>query len=136
MRIFYCSIVIILIALQSVSAIAAQNSIHTDNHQDSHQGSYQDTHLSTHQNNQHQDSAHHSKAELLAFQAQALDGEPVHSDADHPDCHANHCHHSSFVYLDLSTQMHLSNTIDKQVSTKNTVFSSIPTSPDSRPPIV
>lgn len=110
-RIFCFYIVIILIALQSVNAISAINDIH-------------------------QDSDHHNEAELLAFQTQAVDGQSTHSDADHPDCHSNHCHHSNLIYLDLSSQVYLSNTIDKQVINKTVLFNSLPVSPDSRPPIV
>ena len=130
-------IVIILIALQSVSAIVAINDSHQNSHLSSHQqsNSNQSQSQDLHQSN-HQDSDHHSEAELLAFQAQALDGEPVHSDADHPDCHSNHCHHNNLIYLDLSSQVYLSNTMDKQVINKTVIFNSLPVSPDSRPPIV
>ena len=124
MRIFCCYIVIILIALQSINAIAAIN-----NHQDSHQSTYEHEGM-------HQDSDHHSEAELLVFQVQALDGETTHSDADHPDCHANHCHHSNFIYFDLNSQIHLSITIDKQVINKIVLFNSLVIRPDFRPPIV
>ncbi|PKG81332.1 hypothetical protein CXF85_17805 [Colwellia sp. 75C3] len=141
-RTFCFYIVITLIALQSVNAISAIN----DSHQDSHQSSQQNSHLSSHQQNiahsyqdfqvNHQDSDHHSEAELIAFQTQTLDGQSTHSDADHPDCHSNHCHHSNLIYLDLSSQVHLSITTDKQVINKAVLFNSLPVSPDSRPPIV
>ena len=124
-RILCCYIVIILIALQSINTIASINITHQDSHQNSHSDA-----------NNHQDSDHHSEAELLAFQTQAIDGEPAHSEADHPDCHSNHCHHSNLIYLDLSSQVHLSNTIDIQVINKTATFNSLPISPDSRPPIV
>jgi len=130
-RIFFCYVVVILIALQSVNAIAAIN----DSHQDSHQLTHKNAHLEniTHS---HQDSEHHTEQELLAFQSKALNGDTPHSDADHPDCHSNHCHHSNLIYLDLSSFMNLSITIDKQVINKAVLFNSLPISPDSRPPIV
>ncbi len=131
MRIFFCYVVVILIALQSVNAIAAINL----SHQDSHQLTYKNAHLKNTAHS-HQDSDHHSEQELLAFQAQSLDGENTHSDADHPDCHSNHCHHSNLIYIELSSLMNLSITIDKQVINKTVLFNSLPISPDSRPPIV
>jgi len=130
-RIFFCYVVIILIALQSVNAIAAINISHQDSHQLTHKKSQlKNTAYS------HQDSDHHTEQELLAFQSQALNGDNTHSDADHPDCHSNHCHHSNLIYLDLSSFMILSITIDKQVINKKVLFNSLPISPDSRPPIV
>ncbi|MCP4321504.1 MAG: hypothetical protein GY787_06570 [Alteromonadales bacterium] len=134
-RIFCCYIVIILIALQSVSAIAAVNASHQESHQFTHKNAHLKTTNHSHLNN-HQDSDHHSEQELLAFQAQALDGENTHSDADHPDCHSNHCHHSNLVYLDLSSSVALLNTTEKQVINTTTAFNSLPISPDLRPPIV
>lgn len=146
-RIFCFYIVIILIALQSVNTISAINNSHQQSHQYGHQNTQKDSHLSSHQSRvthgyqskrqgNHQDSDHHSEVELLAFQTQALDGKSVHSDADHPDCHANHCHHSNFIYIDLSSQMYLSKTVDKQIIKKNALFTSLFFSPVSRPPIV
>lgn len=134
-RIFCCYIVIILIALQSVNAIAAISPSHNDSHQNSHLSAHQKNLAHSYQR-KHQDSDHHSAAELLALQTQVLDGESIHSEVDHPDCHANHCHHSNLIYLDLLSQVHLSNTIDKQVINKTVLFNSLPISPDSRPPIV
>lgn len=99
----------------------------SNNHQDSHQNS-----VSTH----HQDSDHHSDEELLAFQLKSLDGTSKHSDADHPDCHSNHCHHSQLIYLDLSSEVMLLSFIDKQVTKKAVMFNSRPISPDFRPPII
>ncbi|ALO36426.1 hypothetical protein CMT41_18015 [Colwellia sp. MT41] len=131
MRILCCYLVIILIVLQSVNAIAAISISQNDAQQNSHLTAHQNSH-----SNSHQDSDHHSAAELLAFQIQALDGKSVHSDADHPDCHTNHCHHSNLLYLDFSSPVYLSKTIDKQVSNKTVLFNSLPLSPDSRPPIV
>lgn len=131
MRIFCCYIVIILIALQSVSAIAAINVTHQDSHQLTHNNAHLKNTAHT-----HQDSDHHSAQELLAFQAQSLDGESTHSDADHPDCHSNHCHHSNLVYLDLSSSVSLLNTIEKQAISTAVAFHSLPISPDLRPPIV
>lgn len=148
-RIFCFYIVIILIALQSVNAISANSGSHDDDHQGSHSSSHQQSHQNSHQNadlshnlSSHSSvhpNSHHSAAELLAFQAQALAGELEHSDADHPDCHHSHCHHShhsSLVYLDLSAKVHLSKTVDKQVINKNALFNSLLISPASRPPIV
>jgi hypothetical protein len=120
-----------MIALQSVNAIAAINI----SHQDSHLKKSEHSHQSSRQSN-HQDSDHHSEQELLAFQAQALNGENPHTDADHIDCHSNHCHHSNLVYLDLSSSVNLLNSIDKQVINTTTLISSLPISPDLRPPIV
>jgi len=134
-RIFCCYIVIILIALQSVSAIAAISASHQEPHQLTHKNAHLTMTDHSHLNN-HQDSDHHSAQELLAFQAQSLDGENTHSDADHPDCHSNHCHHSNLIYIELSSLMNLSMTIDKQVINKAVSFNSLPICPDSRPPIV
>ncbi len=131
MRIFFCYVVIILIALQSVNAIAAINV----SHQDSHQLTHKNAHLNNTAHS-HQDSEHHTEQELLAFQSQALNGETPHSDADHPDCHSNHCHHSNLVYLDLSSSVSLLNTIEKQAISTAVAFHSLPISPDLRPPIV
>jgi hypothetical protein len=113
-RIFFCSLVIILIALQSVNAIALINVSHQDSHQD---------------------SDHHSDDELLIFQTQSLNGENEHSDVDHPDCHANHCHHSNLVYLDLLHAMVLSAQVKNQQQPYHVIFSSQIASPDFRPPI-
>jgi len=126
-RTIFCYIVVILIALQSVNAIAAINASHQNSHQDSHLKNIAHS---------HQDSDHHSEQEFIALQAQTVDGEPSHSDADHPDCHSNHCHHSNLVYLDLSSAVQLLNSIEKQVITNTILFNSLPISPDSRPPIV
>ncbi len=134
-RIFCCYIVIILIALQSVSAIAAVNVDHQDNYQNSHQKNMAHSHQGDRQSN-HQDSDHHSEQELLALQLQSLDGENAHSDADHPDCHSNHCHHSNLIYLDLSSLVSLLNTIENQAISTAVAFHSLPISPDLRPPIV
>lgn len=104
-----------------------------------HQNLAQSVNTSFHQQNfnaTHQDSDHHSETELLAFKRQLFDGEPKHSDADHPDCHANHCHHSNLIYLNLSSQLSLSNTIDKQVINRTILFNSLPISTESRPPII
>lgn len=135
MRIYFCYIIIILIALQSVSAIAAINTSHQDPHQLTHKNAHSQN--TTHSlQGKHQDSDHHTEQELLAFQAQSLDGENTHSDADHPDCHSNHCHHSNLVYLDLSSSVPLLHTIEKQAINTAVLFNSLPLSPDSRPPIV
>jgi len=125
-RIFFCSLVIILIALQSVNAIAVINVSHQDSHQNSQLKSL------THS---HQDSDHHSDDELLIFQTQSLNGEKEHSDVDHPDCHANHCHHSNLVYLDLLHAMVLSAQVKNQQQPYHVIFSSQIASPDFRPPI-
>ena len=132
-RLFCCYFVVILIALQSINAIA------TSTDHSSHQNVSQSVNSSLHQQKiteNHQDRDHHSEAELLAFKTQSLDGEPIHSDADHPECHANHCHHSNLIYLNLSSQLYLSHTIDKQVINKAVLFNSLSISTDSRPPIV
>lgn len=144
-RTFCFYIVIILIALQSVNAISANSESHDDDHQGSHSSSHQQSHQNadlSHNLSSHSSvhpNSHHSAAELLVFQTQALAGELEHSDADHPDCHANHCHHShqsNLVYLDLSAKVHLSKAVDKQVINKNVLFNSLLISPASRPPIV
>jgi hypothetical protein len=125
-RIFFCSLVIILIALQSVNAIAVINVSHQDSHQKSALESLAYS---------HQDSDHHNDDELLAFQTESLNGENDHSDADHPDCHANHCHHSNLVYLDLLHAMVLSAQVKNQLQPYHVIFSSEIESPDFRPPI-
>ena len=154
-RIFCFYLIIILIALQSVNAISAMNNRHQQSHQYGHQNTHQKTGSSANLSaevsinspynqpditnqypSKHQDSDHHSEAELLAFQAQALAGELEHSDADHPDCHANHCHHSHLIYLDLPSQIYLSKAADKKVIKQNVLFNSLLISPISRPPIV
>ena len=84
--------------------------------------------------NNHQDSDHHTDEELLALQVNSLDGTPIHSDADHPDCHSNHCHHSQLIYLDFSSEVLLLSFIDKQVTNETVIFNSRATSPDFRPP--
>lgn len=111
-----------------MSAISA---INASSHELSHSKNLTSSHLE-----RHQDSDHHSNEELLAFEEETLEGSPAHSDADHPDCHSNHCHHSSMIYLDLSSQVHLSNIDDYQVIDKTNSFSSLLLRPDSRPPIV
>ncbi len=126
MRIFFCYIVVILIALQSVNAIAVINVSHQDSHQKSPLKSLAHS---------HQDSDHHSLDELSAFQTESLSGESEHSDADHPDCHANHCHHSNLVYLDLLHAMVLSAQVKNQQQPYHVIFSSQIASPNFRPPI-
>jgi len=133
-RIFFCYIVVILIALQSVNAIAAMNVSHQGSHQKSPLNSLAHSHQGDRQSN-HQDSDHHSDDELLAFQAESLNGENEHSDADHPDCHANHCHHSNLVYLDLLHALLLSAQVKNQQQPYHVIFSSQIASPDFRPPI-
>lgn len=135
MRIFFCYIVVILIALQSVTAIAAINTSHQDSHQNSHLLNTAHAHQGS-QQDKHQHSKHHSEQELLAFQANSLNGESGHSDVEHLDCHSNHCHHSNLVYLDFSSSVSLLNTIENQVINKTFLFNSLPISPDLRPPIV
>jgi len=133
-RIFFCYIVVILIALQSVNAIAVINVSHQDSHQSSSLKNLAHSHPADSQNN-HQDSDHHSDDELLVLQTESLNGESEHSDADHPDCHANHCHHSNLVYLDLLHVVVLSAQFKNQQQPYHVVFSSQIASPDFRPPI-
>lgn len=123
MRLFCCYLIILLIALQSINVIAA-NSI---SHQEHHQNTY---------SSNHQDSDHHSEIELLFIAEKALNDGASHSEADHPDCHANHCHHSNLVYLDLSTQLYLFKPLEKQLFNKTVLFNSLLITPFSRPPIV
>mgnify|MGYP005990679215 FL=1 len=89
-----------------------------------------------HLQNTHQDSDHHDHKEALSYNQVTLQGESEHSEADHPDCHANHCHHSNLIYLDLSAQLVLLSNRDKQLINQAVSFNSLPITPDSRPPIV
>ncbi len=92
--------------------------------------SHHNTHAST-----HQDSDHHSEIELLFIAVEALNDGASHTEADHLDCHANHCHHSNLLYLDLSTQLCLLKTLEKQLFNKTVLFNSLLITPYSRPPI-
>ena len=99
--------------MQSISAIAAGKTSHQEPYQHSHVSSVQENSHHTHQDNeQHND------------------------DADHPDCHANHCHHSNLVYLELSSKVHLPIEAAKQVLDRTKFFNSLAVTPDLRPPIV
>lgn len=131
MRLFFCYVVVILIALQSMNTISAMN----DSHEGTQESSILKSNTHTYQG-KHQDSDHHSDEELLAFESQSLDGKSAHSDADHPDCHSNHCHHGNLIYLDLFYQVRLIAITDIQVIGKTDLFKSLPTSPSYRPPIV
>ncbi len=90
LRLLFCYLLILAIAVQSAVAIAEINALH---HEQS-----QDTHNNGTQHAIHDDSDHHSPAELR----EALANNANHSDSDHPECHYNHCHHSNILYIGVS----------------------------------
>lgn len=107
-------IVVILIAMQSVLAIADTDTSHQATHQ-----------------NIHQATDHHSLAELSTLD---LD-DTQHLDT-HPECHQNHCHHSSMVYIELDSLLLLNTFNYQEVAIRNQLFISYSATPDVRPPIV
>jgi hypothetical protein len=119
LRLLFCYLIILAIALQSAVAIAEIGVTHTNMNQSIHASS-------------HQDSDHHSQDEL----AITLTDNASHSDADHPDCHANHCHHSSLVYIDVAALLFFHRPLANHVIDKSFASSSFQISPDLRPPIV
>jgi len=118
MRLFIAYMVVILIALQSVFSIP-------------------DT-AATHQSS-HQDSDHHSAAELASLYTQpdSLDNSHEHNEADdHPDCHQSHCHHGVIVFVELKTPYAFAKQMVSQLPLADRFFISYFISPDLRPPIV
>ena len=125
LRLLFCYLLILAVAVQSAVAIAEISALHHEQDISQHQ-------VNGKSNGVHQDSDHHSQAELIT----ALASDDNHSDADHPECHYNHCHHSSLVYLDVSPLLLFNQVMKYQVTTQNSPFSSFLISPDLRPPIV
>ncbi len=96
-RVVFSYLVVILIAMQSVMAIA-------------------DTH------NSHEKS-HHS-SEHYSIDSETSNSN--HSEVDnHPDCHQSHCHHGSLVYIDLPTSLNLAMLDNQHVSPHLFDFSSL-----------
>jgi hypothetical protein len=112
LKLFVSYFIVVLIALQSVFAIADTSTAHQVNHQSIHQA-----------------SDHHSKAELNELQTNE------HNDT-HPDCHQSHCHHGAIVYIEVGSLLLLETFNDKHRLTPKTLFLSNSASPDLRPPIV
>jgi len=114
---FYLSLVIaLLVALQSVVAIAEVNNSHLSAHSEQ----------SVHSSEDHV-SEHHANSEVLSQD---------HDHDEHPDCHQNHCHHSNLIFIELSPLVLFCHHVHKQLSSKQITFASLALSPGFRPPIV
>ncbi len=107
-------IVVILIAMQSVLAIADTDTAHQTTHQ-----------------NIHQATDHHSLAELNVLNLDDMQ----HHDS-HGECHQNHCHHSSMVYIELNSLLLFDSLNYQEIAGHNPLFISYSAMPNVRPPII
>ncbi len=82
------------------------------------------------------DKSHHSR-EHHVLEVTDNTSTLSHVGVDSPtDCHKNHCHHGSLVYIDLPASQRFEKSADQQTSNRSRSFSSWLMSPVLRPPIV
>jgi len=120
---------IIMITLQPVLALADTASAHQDIHMD-----------------MHSERDHHGEAELALLSGHMLASDngtlanstsiEDHADAEHPDCHQSHCHHTAIVYLEINTATLCAIRTFIAATNLEDSFNSTLVSPNLRPPIV
>ena len=127
LRIWVVYIIALLIALQSVLAIADVHKTHKESEQHL-------THLNSEEHllNQHSHSEFSSQS-LLESETNAESS--TSSEINHVECHHNHCHHSSVVFIIEHDENNLFALNVELFIHNNFQFKSPTLSPSLRPPI-